>query len=87
MDERVVQLIRIVGVEHGAVGDAGGEIRGIAAARRVIEANADDPAVVVETHVVVDAELVALAGDDHVVVAVERAAWPAGRSCARRARR
>ena len=41
----------------------------------------------VEAGVVVDAEIVALAGHDHVVVAVEPASWPAGRSCARPARR
>ena len=66
-----LQRVGVVGVEHRAVGDGAGQIGRIAAARRLVEADAADAAVAVEADVVVDAEIVALAGHLHVVVAVE----------------
>ena len=68
---RVVKRVGVVGVEHRTVGDRSRQIRGIAAARRMIEADAGDHSVVVEPHVVIDAKIVPLAGHLHVVVAVE----------------
>ena len=66
--------VAVVGMEHGAVGDGAGQVGRIAAARRMIEARSPRmrPSCV-EADLVVDAEIVALAGHDHVVVAVQPA--------------
>ncbi len=67
------QIIAIVGVKQRPVQDRNGLIQGIAVPRIEIEFDAEQQAVAVEPHVVVDEELVALAGDIHVVVAVQAA--------------
>jgi hypothetical protein len=64
------QVIAIVGVEHGAVADREAEVGGGAAARGEGDADALDPALAVEADIIVRREIVALAGHDHVVVAV-----------------
>ena len=58
-------------MEHGAVDDALGKVRGAAAAGEVLDGVALDPALAVEADPPVGAEIVALAGEDEVVVAVE----------------
>ena len=58
-------------MEHGAVVDRAGQVGGIAAARRERDIHRREPAVIGEPGLVVDAEVVALAGQAHVVVAVE----------------
>ncbi len=62
--------IGVVAVEQRAVGDRAGKIGGKAAARREHEVDAVDVALVVEADLVVDDEIVPLAGGDHVVVTV-----------------
>ena len=69
-DPRVGQVVGVVGVEHGAIADRHRQVVGHAAARRLIELDTLDAAVAVESDPVVDAKVVALAGDDHVLVAV-----------------
>ena len=64
----VRQVIAVVGVAEGPVQDGGREIRHMAGAGRERHIEAEDPAVVVEADVIVDREVVALAGDNHVVV-------------------
>jgi hypothetical protein len=72
-------------VEHGAVDDAARQIRGIAAAREVLHGITVDPALFVEAHLPVAAEVVALAGEDEIIVAVEpELAWPARHPCRER---
>ncbi len=71
VDVHVFQEIRVVAVEHRAVVDGPGQVGRDAAARCEHEVHAEDTAVLVEADVVVDDEVVALAGHDHVVVAVE----------------
>ena len=70
-DRRRRQVIGIVGVEHRAIVDRGGQVRRIAAARRHLGLEREDDAVRVEADRVVRDEIVALAGEAHVVVAVE----------------
>ena len=63
--------IGVVGMEHRAVHDAGGEIRRIAAAGEKLDRIALDAPLLVEADLPVAAEIVALAGEDEIVVAVE----------------
>ncbi len=67
--DRLVE-VGVVAVEQRAVGDRAGEVGGEAAAGGEQEIDALDAAFVVEADAVIDLEVVALAGDDHVVVAV-----------------
>ncbi len=67
----VVEVIGIVGMKHGAVGDGATEIGGKSGARRMHEIHAADAARLVEADLPVDDEIMALAGHDHVVIAVE----------------
>ena len=62
--------IGVVGVEHGAVGDRQREILRPAAAAELVELHRHQLALGIHTGAVVDAEVMALAGDHHVVVAV-----------------
>ena len=64
------KVIAVIGVEQRPVGHRPRQIRRPAAARGVGHGDRLDAPVVVEAHVVVDHEVVALAGDDHVVVAI-----------------
>ena len=64
------QVIGVVGVQHRPVGHGEREIGRHAAARRLLEFDAEDAALVVEADAIVDAEVVPLARDRHVVVAV-----------------
>ncbi len=63
-------VVAIVGVEQGAVGDRPREVGCPAAAGGEGHVDGVDPAVLVEADRVVAFDIVALAGDDHVVVAV-----------------
>jgi hypothetical protein len=63
--------VGVVGVEHGAVVHAEREIGGDAAAGQEIHFDRAQRAVGLEAGVVVDAEIMALAGHDHVVVPVQ----------------
>ena len=65
--------IGIIRMEHGAVADGIGKIRRIAAAGEKIDINTGDATLAVEACRVVDAEIMALAGQHHVLVAVEAA--------------
>jgi hypothetical protein len=60
-------------MEHGAVADGVGEIRRIAAARQEIGFHTENAALGIEACPVVDAEVMPLAGHDHVLVAVQAA--------------
>ena len=62
--------IGIVAVEQRPVGDRAGEIRREAAARSIDVVDAQNVAVVVEADLIVDHEIVPLAGRGHVVVAI-----------------
>ena len=64
------QPVAVVGVEQARSVDRAGEIGRPAAAGGEDHVEALDPALAVEADLVVDDEIVALAGDDHVVVAV-----------------
>ena len=67
----VLEEVGVVAVKHRAIVDGSGQVRGYAAAPGQFEIDAGDAAVVVESDVVVDDEVVSLAGHDHVVVAIE----------------
>ncbi|VDC25549.1 hypothetical protein PARPLA_02019 [Rhodobacteraceae bacterium THAF1] len=70
VDARGGQVVGIVCVQHRAVGDGDRQVLAPAAAGELFEGDALHPASVIESHIVSDAEVVAFAGDDHVVVAV-----------------
>ena len=70
-DARAVEVVAVVGMEHGAVGDGAGEVGGEAAIGGLHEFDAADAPGFVESDLVVDAERMPLARHDHVVVAVE----------------
>ena len=70
-DASIVEEIAVVRMEHRPVADRRRQVCGHAAARGHVERDRPDATVVVEADVVVDAEIVTLAGHDHVVVAVE----------------
>ena len=63
-------VVGVVGVHQRAVGDAARQVLGVAAAGGEDRVDGEDAAVAVVADIVVDDEVVALAGDDHVVVAV-----------------
>ena len=70
-DPRRRVVVGVVRVEHGPVVHAGREVGGTPAARVEIRVDAREHAAVVESAAPVHAEVVALAGHRHVVVAVE----------------
>ena len=70
-DVDVGQPVAIGGVEHRAVDDAGRQVGRAAAARVEHDVVGGDAAVVVVADRPVGAEIVALAGEDEIVVAVE----------------
>ena len=64
------QVIGVVGVQHGAVGHRQRQILGPAAAHQMHELDPPHPALIVAPDPVAYAQIVALAGDHHVVVAI-----------------
>ena len=70
-DRNIRQPVAIAGVKHRAVTNAGRQVRGAAAARVERHFVAGDHALVVVTHSPIGAEIVALAGQREVVVAIE----------------
>ncbi|MNU71000.1 hypothetical protein D3C71_604210 [compost metagenome] len=62
--------IATVCMKEGAVGDRTGEIGGITATRGIGRVDRMDTAFLVEGDVVIDAEIVPLAGDRHIFIAV-----------------
>ena len=64
------EVIAIVRVEHGAVVDRQAQVHRRAAARGELQPDALDPPLAIEADVVIDREIVALAGDRHVLVAI-----------------
>ena len=69
-DLQVRKVVAVVDMQHRAVVDRAGVVGAVAAARGQHHVQAQDAPAVIEAAVVVDAEVVALAGDDHVVVAI-----------------
>ena len=69
-DPRGGQEIGVVGMEHGAVGHRDRQIKRPAAAGVLGEIDAQNATVLVIGHIIVDPEIVPLAGDGHVVVAI-----------------
>src|SRR5215472_2033611 len=70
-DPHVLEIIGIVAVENSTIGNGRRQIETVAAAKPLHEPDAENPSPVIEPYVVVDLELVALAGHHHVVVAIE----------------
>lgn len=66
MDGGIAQVVSVVGVEHGAVDNRGGQVRGIAAVACQVQFNALQAPAGVEAHIVFDVKRVALAGHVHV---------------------
>ncbi len=66
VDRGIAQVIRVVGVEHGAVDDRVRQVRRTAAVARQLQLDAVQAPAVVEADVVFDIEGVALAGHQHV---------------------
>nr|GEU28080.1 hypothetical protein [Tanacetum cinerariifolium] len=87
-DFHVRQIIRVVEVADGACGNRAGQVGRVAGAQRHVHLGGQDLAGVVVTHLVLVEEAVALAGDQHVVVAVgaqlDRAFQPGRRNAGRR---
>src|SRR5262249_46814781 len=78
-DSNVFEEIGVIAVEDSTVGYCRRQVEAIPATKLLDELDAEDAAAVVEADVVVDLELVALAGDAHVVVTIEPdLARPAG---------
>ncbi len=71
VDRHMLQKIRVVGVEDGAVGHRAAEVGAEAAVHQLGHLQAQNPAAVVKAHVVVVAKGMALAGHHEVVVAVQ----------------
>ncbi len=69
-DARRRQVVGIVGVAQGAIGNRTRQVERHAAAHGVLEGDAENMALVVEAGGIVDAEVVTLAGDAEIVVAV-----------------
>ena len=70
LDPHVLQMIGVVGMQHRPVADRQAQVLAPAAAGEVAERDPEDAARPVHPGAVADAEVVALAGDHHVVVAV-----------------
>ena len=70
-DLEVRQVVAVVYVQQGAVVHRARVVGAVAAARGQHHINAQDATAVIEAAVVVDAKVVALAGDHHVVVAID----------------
>ena len=70
-DLDVFEIIGVVDVEHRAIVHRSRQVGRIAAARCQHEAQAQDPAVAVETDLVVREKVVALAGHQHVGVSIQ----------------
>ena len=66
----MVKMIGIIRVQHGAVGDRQREVHGPATAGVMGEIQRRNAARIVEARIIGDAEIVPLACDHHVVVAV-----------------
>ncbi len=62
--------IAIIGVKERAIGHRAGEIGREAATRRIDEVGGLDDALIIEAHLVIDEEIMPLAGDRHVVIAI-----------------
>src|SRR5262249_50782008 len=69
-DPDIAEVVAVVAVEHRAVVDRSRQIGRVPAAAGERELDAENPAVTVETDFVVRDEVVTLARDQHVVVAV-----------------
>ena len=69
-DANVVQMISVVSVQHRAVGYGQRQIHCPATAGIVGEVERGNASACAEAHVIVDAKVVAFAGNDHVVVTV-----------------
>ena len=69
-DADVVEVVGVIGVQHGAVGDGQAEVHGPAAAGEMGEIKRGNAARILEPDGIVDVEIVAFAGDDHVIIAV-----------------
>ena len=83
MDVR--QVVGVIQMEQRAVGDGRGEVQGPAAVGEQLDPERVESAVVVETHPPTGLERVALAGERHVLVAVQADAHgPAGHARAER---
>ena len=80
------QVVAVVDVQHGAVVHRAGEVDAVAAARSHRHLQTEDAPACIETGLVVEAEIVPLAGDHHVVVAV-RAQLDGAAELVRRERR
>ena len=70
-DLHIAQVIRVVGMEHGAVGHGAGQVGAEAAVGSHLQLQARDAARVVKAHVVFVRKRVALAGDHEVFVPVQ----------------
>ena len=71
VDRHMLQEIRVVSVEDGAVRHRAAEVGAEAAVHQLRDLQAQNPPAGVKAHVVVVAERVALAGDHEVIVAVQ----------------
>ena len=81
LDPDVGQVVGVVGVQHRAVGDRQAQVLRPAAAHVVQHVEPEDAPGLVEARAVADAQVVALAGDDEIVVAVvAHATGTAGRA-------
>ncbi len=69
-DLDIFQEIAVVGVEHGAVIDRKRQVGRTTTPRRQIQLQRTDPSCLIEGHIIVGFEIVALAGQHHVVVAI-----------------
>ena len=69
-DPDVFEVIGVVGMEHRPVGHGDRKVLGPAAAGVLRELDPEDPAIRIHARAVVDPEVVALAGDREIVVAV-----------------
>ena len=80
-DADVIEVIGVIRMQHGTVGDGQGQVHRPATAGVMGEIQRLDPAIGVEANGIVDAEIMAFACHDHIVVTV--IAHLAGASCAR----
>ncbi|CAH0273417.1 hypothetical protein SRABI106_03105 [Rahnella aquatilis] len=67
-DQRIAEVIGVIGMEHGAIDDRTGEIQRITAVGRQFNVDTVNDAVIGKPYVIADMKRMALAGDQHVIL-------------------
>ena len=69
-DGRIGQVVGVIGVQHGPVGHGVGKVQRPAALEEMLEDHRMQLAIRPKSRLVFDAQIMALAGDQHIIIAV-----------------